>query len=129
MKSIRLAVLLALLLAAGCRMPWSPAHGVIVGTVVDLAGKPVRVAEVSIPGAGETFTSFDGGFQLTVPPGDDSLTVLARDGYDGRVYAVTHFGSVRVKPSRQPTRVRIVLSESASLNRLTAPGEAAVKSR
>jgi len=112
MKSFRLYASLVLLLAAGCRLPWSPETGAIVGTVVYPNGEPARSAKVFVEGGGSTFTSFDGTFQLSVPPGRDSITVRARDGYDGRPYVVTHAGSVRVRPSRGPTRVLIALTES-----------------
>ena len=115
MKSYRLYASLVLLLATNCRMPWSPENGAIVGTVLYPNGDVARSAKVSIEGVGTTFTSFDGTFKLGVPPGADSLTVQARDGYDGRVYAVTHSGSVRVKPSRRLTPVQIVLTHSMSI--------------
>src|SRR5881394_1517805 len=112
MRTHRLYASLVLLLAAGCRFPWSPENGAIVGTVVYPSGEPARTAKVSVVGGGSTFTSFDGTFRLSVPAGGDSITVLARDGYDGRPYAVTHAGSVRVKPSREATKVRIALTQA-----------------
>ena len=69
---------------------------------------PSNDVNVSPPPAIETFAARTG-FPAR------STTVSARDGYDGRPHAVTHFGSVRVKPTRQPIRVRVVLSESMSI--------------
>jgi hypothetical protein len=112
MKTYRLYASLVLLLASGCRLPWSPENAAIVGTVVYPNGVPARTAKVSVVGGGSTFTTFDGSFRLGVPPGADSVTVQARDGYDGRPYAVTHAGTVRVKASRGATRVRIALTEA-----------------
>jgi len=115
MKPPRLYASLVLLLATGCRLPWSPENGAIVGTVVYPNGVPARTAKVTIVGGGSTFTSFDGSFRLTVPSGGDTLTVVASDGYDGGTYAETHAGAVRVKPSREATRVLITLTEASPI--------------
>jgi hypothetical protein len=115
MKSLRLCAALALMLVAGCRLPWSPENGAIVGTVVYPSGVPARSAKVSFVGGGSTFTSFDGTFRLAVPAGDDSLTLQATDAYDGLAHAVTHSGSVRVKPSRGASRVRITLTQATPI--------------
>jgi hypothetical protein len=115
MKTYRLFTPLVLLLATSCRLPWSPENGAIVGTVVYPSGEPARTAKVSVVGGGSTFTSFDGTFRLSVPSGADTLTVQARDGYDGRPHGETHSGAVRVKPSHGPTRVRIALTDTSSI--------------
>ena len=115
MKTYWLYASLVLLLASGCRLPWSPGNAVIVGTVVYPNGVPARTAKVSVVGGGSTFTSYDGSFRLSVPPGADSVTVQASDGYDGRTYGETHAGAVRVKASRGATRVRIALTEATPI--------------
>ena len=115
MKPILAILALVALALAGCRLPWEPGAERIVGEVVYPSGRPARSALVEVVGGQKTFSSYDGTFHLRVPAGSDSVTVTARDGYDGRAYAETHSGGVRVPATGDPVRVRIVLDERSPI--------------
>lgn len=112
MRPLLPVVALLALAAAGCRMPWEPDAGPVVGRVTYPSGTPARAARVSLLHGETTQTAFDGSFYLSVPSGLDTLVVSARDGFDGGVYSETHSGVVRVPARHGAILVRVVLSQS-----------------
>ncbi len=116
MRSLRRAVVITVLLllgsCAGCRWPWEPKVGPITGIISYPNGSRVASALVRIEGETKgTYSDATGSFWLPVTgvPGDTVL-VTARDGYDGRVYAVTHSGIVPVVLRGSVIVVHVVLS-------------------
>ena len=112
-----LAALAALssILVMGCGSSGRPLiptvqRGVKVSGVVRyLSGQPADRAKVETDTGDATFTDSSGHYAIAVAVRGDSITVRAEDGYDGRVYAETHSGSVRVLVGDRGARADIVL--------------------
>ena len=105
------------LLASGCQWPWEPNVGPIVGVVRYPSGAPASSMKVwVVDGKGATFSDALGGYRLSVGgvPGD-TVTVVARDGYDGRTYVATRWGSLRVILHESVIVAPIVLDHSSSI--------------
>lgn len=117
MRSLRftatVAVFVLLGTCGGCRWPWEPKVGPVTGTVSYPGGARAASALVRIEGESKgTFSDATGTFWLPVRgvPGDTVL-VTARDGYDGRTYAATRSGNVRIVLRESVIVVRIVMDE------------------
>ena len=105
------AILLGLL-ATGCRWPWEPRFGTVIGTVRYPNGTTAAMAKVQVAGIDATFTDALGRYRLKIIAGGDSVTVSARDGYDGRAYVENRTGSVRVAPGAHVIVANIVLDHA-----------------
>src|SRR5439155_7544693 len=119
MRNIRLslAALAALssILVLGCGSSGRPLiphvqRGVKVSGVVRyLSGQPADRVKVETDTGATTFTDWSGHYAIAVAVRGDSITVRAEDGYDGGVYAETHWGSVRVLVGDRGATADIVL--------------------
>lgn len=98
------------LLALGCRAPWDPRHGVVVGTVRYGDRTPVYVAKVQVVGGPSTYTDMFGGYRLRLAAPADTITIVAQDGHTPGVRcAETSWGSARVVMRRSVVIQDIVL--------------------
>lgn len=105
-------VLVALVLSGtSCLWPTTPQHHVS-GVVRYLDGNRVARAKVWTNRGAATFSDVRGRYSITVPADADSITLFARDGYDGRAYAVNHAGSMRLSVGAGGARGDIVLDHA-----------------
>ena len=97
MKILERTLVAVGLLGLGCRFPWEPKFGIVTGYVRYPDKTPVYRALVSIADEGSTFTDMLGRYALELRRPEDTVTVLARDGYTpGRTYGETSSGVARV---------------------------------
>jgi Carboxypeptidase regulatory-like domain len=121
MRTLRAALGLLLLLSvlateAGCRWPWEPRSGPIVGSVRYPDGSPVWGARVIVVGGDTTFTGETGRFWLPVPAGAETVTVSAHDGWQpNTAWTATRYGSVRLVVRPEVLITRIVLDHSTPI--------------
>lgn len=105
-----------LLGASGCRWPWQPETGLVVGTVRYPDRSPVPMARVQVRGGPITWTNAMGEYRLLLPSGGRIDTLDAWDGYNpGVVYAETSAGSAFVQVRRRTQRVDIVLDQMSAI--------------
>jgi hypothetical protein len=106
MRATLLASMIATIAVAGCRFPWEPEFGPVVGTVRYPNGDPAYVVVVGIVGGRTTLTDLSGRYRLDVDGARDSVTVAANGPTRG---AGNPWGSTRVSVRRGRIEADVVL--------------------
>ena len=104
-------------LAPGCRWPWEPEVGPMVGVVRYPGGAPVYMAKVWVVDGRTTFSDRLGHYRLAVrAESGDTVTVVATDGYTpGISYGETRSGSLRVVVHASAVVADVVLDHSSPI--------------
>jgi hypothetical protein len=111
MKAVTCVAAALALLLMGCRFPWEPEFGPLVGTVRYTAnGPPAYMVKVAISGRTPTFTDLNGRFRLDVAAGDDTVVVGAWDACRGTCVE-TYWGFTKVAVRRGRVEADILLDK------------------
>ena len=94
-----------------CPLPTTPQLSDVAGVVRYLDGSIVVRAKVWTD-SGVSFSDARVRYSIEVSADADSITLFARDGYDGRAYAVNHSGTIRLCVEPRGDRGDIVLDHA-----------------
>jgi hypothetical protein len=100
---------------AGCRWPWEPEAGPIIGTVSYPDGARASVAFISVYGQRMTYTDWSGHYKLLIQGSvGDSVIVYASDFCRGSC-GETHYGFTKAVLRRSPQVVDIVMDHGEAI--------------